>query len=158
VRVEKARLYKVAYDEAVRALSEQQAEIDSFRTRGGMLLSAAAITTSFLGSEAGQGRDSGSLAWAALTVFGAVAVLSLALLWPYVWQVTMDPHVIVAIYIESDEPMAMEALHRDLIDQMRVSYLKNREGLDLLAVLFQISSGLLALEIVLWTFAVAATP
>jgi hypothetical protein len=29
-------LYKVAYDEAVRALSEQQGTIDSFRTRAGL--------------------------------------------------------------------------------------------------------------------------
>ena len=43
-------LYKVAYDEAVRALSEQQGVIDSLRTRAGILLSAAAITTSFLGA------------------------------------------------------------------------------------------------------------
>lgn len=51
-------LYKVAYEEAVRALSEQQAAIDSFRTRAGLLLSAAAITTSFLGAQALDGGDS----------------------------------------------------------------------------------------------------
>jgi hypothetical protein len=44
-------LYKVAYDEAVRALSEQQAAIDDFRSRVGILFSAAAITTSFLGTQ-----------------------------------------------------------------------------------------------------------
>jgi hypothetical protein len=48
-------LYKVAYDEAVRALSEQRDAIDSFRTRAGLLLSAAAITTSFLGAQALEG-------------------------------------------------------------------------------------------------------
>jgi hypothetical protein len=40
------QLYKVAYDEAVRALSEQQATIESVRTRTGLLLSDAAVTTS----------------------------------------------------------------------------------------------------------------
>lgn len=49
---DKDSLYKVAYDEAVRALSEQQGAIESFRTRAGLLLSAAAITTSFLGAQA----------------------------------------------------------------------------------------------------------
>jgi hypothetical protein len=43
--VSKDTLYKVAYDEAVRALSEQQGVIDSFRTRAGLLFSAAAITS-----------------------------------------------------------------------------------------------------------------
>jgi hypothetical protein len=151
-------LYKVAYDEAVRALSEQQTEIDSFRTRGGMLLSAAAVTTSFLGAQALQGSDSSVLIWLALLAFGGVGALSLALLWPYKWQVTMDPHEIVAIYIESEHPAAIEALHRELIHHMHVGYLKNREGLDLLAVLFQVASGLLALEIALWMVAVVATP
>lgn len=81
-------LYKVAYDEAVRALSEQQAEIDSFRTRGGMLLSAAAITTSFLGAQTLQGGGSSPFAWLALIDFVAVAAVSLAILWPYRWEFT----------------------------------------------------------------------
>lgn len=69
----------------------------------------------------------------------------------------MNPHEIVATYIDSGHPMAMEALHRELIHQMHAGYLKNLEGLDLLTALFQISSGLLALEIALWIFAIAAT-
>lgn len=108
-------LYKVAYDEAVRALSEQQAEIDSFRTRGGMLLSAAAVTTSFLGARTLQGSDSSALIWLALLAFGGVGALSLALLWPHKWQVTMDPHVIVKAYIEAEHPAATTALYRELI-------------------------------------------
>lgn len=151
-------LYKVAYDEAVRALSEQQAELDSFRTRGGMLLSAAAITTSFLGAEALKGGASSFVAWLALMAFVGVAALSLALLWPYAWQITMDPHEIVATYIESEHPAAIEALHRELIHHMHASYLQNRDGVDLLAVLFQGVSGLLALEIVLWMVAIAVRP
>jgi hypothetical protein len=42
-------LYKVAYDEAVRALAKQQAVIDSFRNRAGLLFSAAAVTASLFG-------------------------------------------------------------------------------------------------------------
>ena len=76
------QLYKVAYDQAVRALSEQQVEIDSFRARGGMLLSGAAVTTSFLGARALQGSGSSVLIWLALLAFGGVCALSLALLWP----------------------------------------------------------------------------
>lgn len=53
-------LYKVAYEEAVRALSEQQAVIDSFRNRAGMLFSAAAIATSFLGGQALHGGNAAS--------------------------------------------------------------------------------------------------
>jgi hypothetical protein len=49
VEKDKDALYRVAYEEATRARSEQLALIDSFRSRAGLLLSAAAITTSFLG-------------------------------------------------------------------------------------------------------------
>lgn len=71
-------LYKVAYDEAVRALSEQQGVIDSFRTRAGLLLSAAAITTSFLGAQALDRGDSNLATWLAMMGFVGAAVVSLA--------------------------------------------------------------------------------
>lgn len=40
---------------------------------------------------------------------------------------------------------------------MHASYLQNREGINLLTILFQIASGLLVLEIGLWIMAIAAT-
>lgn len=46
------RLYEIAYAEAIRALVEQQAAVESLRNRAGLLLSAAAITTSFLDARA----------------------------------------------------------------------------------------------------------
>ena len=88
---DKDLLYKVAYDEAVRALSEQQGVIDSFRTRAGLLLSAAAITTSFLGAQALNGGDSSLAAWLALIGFAGVAAISLAILWPRQWEFTANP-------------------------------------------------------------------
>jgi hypothetical protein len=154
--VEKALLYRIAYDEAVRALSEQQAEIDSFRTRGGMLLSATALTTSFLAAQAFRGGGSG-IAWLGLVIFGGVAGLSLSILWPYGWQLTMDLHEIVEAYVGSDHPAAVEALYRELTQHMHVGYVQNREGLNLLSILFQIASGLLALEIGLWITAIATS-
>jgi len=72
-------LYKVAYDEAVRALAEQQSIVDSFRDRAGLLFSAAAITTSFLGAQALRGGDSSLASWLALLCFAAVAAASLAI-------------------------------------------------------------------------------
>lgn len=70
-------LYKVAYDEALRALSEQQAVIDSFRNRAGLLFSSAAIAASFLGSQALRGSNPNLAAWLALLCFVAVAGASL---------------------------------------------------------------------------------
>lgn len=86
-----ATLYKVAYDEAARALSEQLTLIDSFRTRAGLLLSAAAITTSFLSARALAAGSLSFASGAALTSFVAVAVVSLAILWPRVWELSANP-------------------------------------------------------------------
>jgi hypothetical protein len=150
-------LYRVAYDEAVRALSEQQGAIESFRTRAGLLLSAAAITTSFLGAQALDSGSSNVSTWLALTAFVSVAVVSLAILWPRRWEFTANPRDVIQTYIEADEPAPIEELHRDLSLHMNNSYIENREGLEQLSVFFQIASGLLTVEVVLWIIAIAST-
>lgn len=148
-------LYKVAYDEAVRALSEQQAVVDSLRSRAGVVFSAAAITTSFLGARALHGSDWSPFSWLALVAFVGVAAAFLAVLWPRQWEYAADPHVVIGALIESSETVAMEDLHRELSFQMRRSYLKNCEEQEKLIVFFQIFNVLFALELVLWIAAIA---
>jgi hypothetical protein len=148
-------LYEVAYDEAVRALSEQQTAIDSFRNRAGLLLSAGAVTTSFLGAQALDGGSSNPFSWLALISFVAVAATALAILWPRNWDVTVNPRDVIKGYIESAEPVSIEELHRELALHMRSSYLDNREGLRRLIVFFQAASVLLAVEVSLWIIAMA---
>lgn len=150
-------LYKVAYEEAVRALSEQQVAIDSFRTRAGLLLSAAAITTSFLGAQALDGGDSNIATWLAMTAFVGVAVTSLAILWPRRWEFTANPRDVIQTYIEAVEPAPLDELHRDLSLHMHNSYIENRDGQEQLSVLFQVASGLLTIEVILWIIAIAST-
>jgi hypothetical protein len=147
-------LYKVAFDEAVRALSEQRALIESVRGRAGLLLSAAAVTTSFLGAQALQGGLSAA-SWAALASFVGIATLSLAILWPRHWEFTSNPSELIRGYIEAERPMPMEELHRDLSLYMHASYRENWQGVDQLVRLFQAASGLLAVEVLLWIVAIA---
>jgi hypothetical protein len=95
---DKDLLYKISYEEAVRALSEQQGVIDSFRTRAGLLLSTAAITTSFLGARAFDGGAT-PIVWLALVGFVGVATVSLGILWPRRWEFNIDPREVVEAYI-----------------------------------------------------------
>jgi hypothetical protein len=155
--VEKDLLYKVAYDEAVRALSEQQVVIESFRSRAGLLFSAAAITTSFLGSQALRCGSSNFASWLALFCFVAVAVASLVVLWPRRWESGASPRDVIETYVEGEEAAPIEELHRDLSIHMHNSYLENREGLKRLTVFLQVASGLLTLEVLSWVVAVATT-
>jgi hypothetical protein len=96
-RSDKDALYKVAYDEAVRALSEQQAAVDSVRGHAGYLLSAAMITTSVLGTQA-LIRSSNPLMWAALAGFVGVTVLSLAILRPGRPELSVTPDDLIWNY------------------------------------------------------------
>jgi hypothetical protein len=154
--VSKDLLYKVAYDEAVRALSEQQATIESVRSRAGLLLSAAAVTTSFLGAQALQDGSSGFCSWLALLSFVAVAATSLAILWPRSWESTANSRKVLESCIESVEEVRIEDLYRDLSLRMQVSFSANHQGLNELAALFQAGSGLLTIEVVLWVAAIAS--
>jgi hypothetical protein len=146
-------LYKVAYDEAVRGLSEQQAVADSLRNRAGTLLPSAAITASFLGAQALGGGNPNLPFWLAMLCFAGVAAASLAVFWPRDWEVAANPREMIDTYIEAADAGLLEELHRDLSIHMHNSYLQNREGLDQLALLLQAASGLLALEVVLWMIA-----
>lgn len=149
-------LYKVAYDEAVRALSEQQAAIESVRTRAGLLLSAAAVTTSFLGAQALRGGSTGFCSWLALLSFVAVASTSLAILWPRDWELTANSRGVVESCIESTAEIQIEDLYRDLSLHMDGSFLENHRGLERLAAFFQVASGFLTIEVVLWIAAIAS--
>lgn len=149
-------LYEVAYDEAVRALSEQQTAIESVRARAGLLLSAAAVTTSFLGAQALQGGRSGFCSWLALLCFAAVTATSLAILWPRGWEFAANPRDVVGRFIESSEGIRFEDLYRDLSLRMYDSYRENHLGLKSLALYFQAASALLSVEVVLWVAAIAS--
>lgn len=154
VVADKDILYRIAYEEAVRALSEQQAVIDSFRGRAGLLFSSTAITTSLLGAQFLDGGLNTVTNWGALAAFVGAAALSLAILWPQPWEFTANPQDIIEAYI--DDPAPIDEIHRELSFHMHSSYVENRAGLQKLAFMFQVASGLLTLEVVLWIISLAA--
>jgi hypothetical protein len=153
--VSQHQLYKVAYDEAVRALSEQQHAIDNLRARAGLLLSAAAITTSFLGAQALRGDGLNLSSWLALVSFLAMAATSLAILWPRRWEGAANPREVIESYIESDEAQSLGELHRNLSLYMSGSHQENHEVFEQLAAFLRLGSGLLTLEVLFWIVAIA---
>lgn len=148
--------YRVAYDEAVRALSQQQSMIDSLRTRTGLLLSTAAITTSFLGAQALNGGHPSLLTWLALIAFMGLSVASLAILWPHRLEFTANPANVIESYIETPEPLSVEEIHRDLSLHMHGSYAENLVGQKQLASRFRLAGVLLTTEVVLWIIDLAS--
>ena len=63
---------KIVFDEALRALTQQQARLDNVRSRATTLTAAAALISSFVGSPILRARD---FSWA--SVLALVAVLAL---------------------------------------------------------------------------------
>jgi hypothetical protein len=147
---DQATSYRIAYDEAVRALSQQQAGIDSFRTRAGLLLSMAAITASLLGAQAlGKGHP-GVATWLALVSFVGLSIFALATLWPRDWEFTANPGDVIANYIEIDEPLSAAEIHRDLSLYMHRSYAENLAGQKQLAARFRLAGVFLTAEVIFW--------
>lgn len=148
------QLYKVAYDEAVRALSEQQAMIDSFRNRAGLLFSAGAVTASLLAPRTLHGAAWNPPIWLAMLCFLGVASASLGIFWPRKWESVVNPREVIDTYIEAVEAPPVGKVHRELAIHMHSSYRNNDEGLCQFALLLQVASGLLTLEVVLWMLAI----
>ena len=144
------RAYELAYTEGVRALSEQQAVVDSFRTRAGLLFSAAAIATSFLG---GAALRDGASPWTSIAIglFVFVGAAVGVVLWPRDdWQYPVRPRLLIENYIEDEAPLPIALVHRDLALHMDRSYLRNRGQLLALAQSFRAASVLLLLEVLAW--------
>lgn len=119
------------------------------RTRAGLLLSAAAIATSFLGGAALRTGTS-LLTWIAIAAFVLLGVGVILILWPRGdWEYAARPRRVIETYIEPD-PLELPLIHRDLAYHMDASYLLNRGHLQDLVRLFRVSSILLVVEILAW--------
>ena len=152
---ETSQAYKLAYDEAVRGLAQQQSRLDDLRARAGILLSAAAIATSLLGGTALDEGNATAWVWGAVACFLGVSGLALVLLLPRRWEFTAVPRRIIRIYIETDDPLPVDMIQRDLALHMEDSYVRNEVGLDAMLLRFRIALGLLSLEVIAWTIDIA---
>ena len=148
--------YRIAYDEGVRALSQQQGMIESLRTRTGLLLSAAAITTSFLGAQVLNNNHPSVATWLALGSFVGLSVVALAILWPHRLEFTASPANVIESYIETEDPLSVAEIHRDLALHMHHSYAENLAGQKQLASRFRVAGMLLTIEVILWVIDLAS--
>jgi hypothetical protein len=146
-----SRAYELAYGEAVRALTEQQASLQAFRSNAGILLSAAAIATSFLGGEALRSGHFTGWSWTAVVLFAALAAVVFAILWPWRdWEFVAGPRRLIATYVEADRPLPLPRIYRDLALHMEDSSDANAWRLEWLIRLFRAAILLLAAETFAW--------
>ena len=157
--------YELAYTEARRALDDQERVVSELRTRAGVLIAAAAITTSFFGNEALTRASIGYASWLAIGCFCLLGFTVMAILWPRRdWMFSVNARAFIATYLEpygpepygpDAEPMALPMIHRDLALHMEDSFDSNRRQLRVLMGSFRAGAVLLLAEVVAWVVAIA---
>jgi hypothetical protein len=154
-----APAYELAYEEARRALDGQERALGAFRTRAGVVLSAAAIVTSFLGGEALSASGFDTLSWVAIGAFAVVGLATVCVLWPDDnWQFEAIPNQVIGTYIEREDGVEVPllAIHRDLALHMENSYSSNdRRRLRPLRWAFRIAVIALVAEVAIWLIELA---
>jgi hypothetical protein len=83
--------YLLAFEEAKRALDEQERAVFELRSRAGQLIAGAAITTSFFGGQALH-RHLNGVSWVDVSCFVALSIAVLVILWPRRdWEFNLSP-------------------------------------------------------------------
>jgi hypothetical protein len=144
--------FRLAYEEAKRGLDDQEQAVVELRSRAGTLIAAAAITTSFFGSQALRNHVH-VMSWIAIGCFVALGASVLVILWPRRdWEFTLSPERFISTYLEPTEgdPLSLALIHRDLALHMGRSAALNRRQLRWLMVAFRAGALLLMAEVIAW--------
>jgi hypothetical protein len=139
----------LALEEARRALDAQERTVAQLTTRAGLLISTAAIVTSFLGGPALARGALDPPAWIAVAAFVGLSVAVLKILWPRRdWEFAMHSGFLLA-----SRPHA--EFVRELTVYLSASIMRNEAELDRMMTTLNIGSVCLALQIVAWVVSVA---
>jgi hypothetical protein len=150
-----AKSYELAFDEAGRALDAQERAVNELRSRAGVLIAAAAITTSFFGSRAITGDDLSAWIWIAVVNFVVVGGCVLTVLWPRSdWSFNASAADIIAEYVEP-EAIEFPLVQRDLALHRSAAYDANARQLGVLYLVFRLGLIVLVIEVAAWVVALA---
>jgi hypothetical protein len=117
--------YELLFAEAVRALAELRIAVEALRTRAGILLSGAAITSSLFGRQAFATHVSVP-AWCAVICFLGLIASLLAALWPGPErQTTPLSSTLLEAYIEREDAAPLHVMQRDLALHMEAAFREN---------------------------------
>ena len=143
------------YGEAVRALTEQESNLDGLRVRTGTLLAAVSLITAFLGAQA-IARHGGSLGTpgaVAVVFFVASALAGLVVLWPWTWGFVVSPSTLIEDHVDVEDPSTGDELALYLAQVHDENWNANSAQLERLFWAFRIATMCLAGEVVAWLIA-----
>ena len=139
--------FRLAYDEAVRALRAQADEHASLRTRAGTILATSLVVTSFFGGQAvARNAPASSLAWLAVIAFLLAGAFSLGVLFPTDLRFASDVGEVVAL-IENE---AAKDPYREVALSLARRLASNRSRIAAMRWAFRASAVAVLAETVLW--------
>jgi hypothetical protein len=145
----------IIYAEAVRALEEQESNLDGLRVRTGTLLAAVSLITAFLGAQA-IARHGGSLGvagWVAVAFFVASALGGLVVLWPWTWSFVVSPATLIEDHVDVEDPTSADELALYLARVHEENWNANAARLEWLFWAFRAATICLAAEVCSWLIA-----
>jgi hypothetical protein len=142
--------FRLAYDEAVRALRAQADEHGSLRARAGTILATSLVVTSFFGGQAVANSPqsaSPTLAWLAVVFFLLSGIFSLGVLFPTDLRVASDVDEVVSL-IENASPT--HEPHRELSLSLARLLDANRPRINATRWTFRASALAVLVETAFW--------
>jgi len=143
--------HELIYEEALRAIKQQQDVLSGLQARTGTLLAVASLSASFLGGQALKDGDLSCWSWAAIVMLGLVVATTIAILWPrWGWKFTSYIDMLKRDFVDAGYRVPMTRMYLKLAESMDDDRNDNEDKLTLLQRLFQLGCGLLFAEIALW--------
>lgn len=139
--------FRLAYDEAVRALRGQAEAVGGLRQRASTVLATTLVVTSFFGGQAlARGVSPNSTGWLAVVAFGVAGVLSVLVLFPADLRFATDVETVVELERES----AGAEPYRELALRLSKLYASNNGRIAVLLWTFRAAASALLVEALLW--------
>ncbi len=126
--------YELAYQESLRAISDQQQAIDALQTRAGIVASAAAVVVSIAVTQLSRVGDLPLGLRIALLGYLGIALCSGFVLWPRrMWRLHFGISDLHWSYIEGPRSVSLDAMYRDLGLYLDRYFVANASKVDQMA-------------------------
>lgn len=146
----------LAYDEALRAISQQQAVLESIYSRAGILLAATSLVTSFFGGEILRDGKPSWAVWLAILCFLISGGLSVAVLWPRAgWVFRRSPRKILNEFRKKSPTAGEQDVRVALAGYLEDHFEENETKLRNLFLCFAWAGVFLLGEVGAWLYAMA---
>lgn len=141
--------HTIAYQEALRAVSDQQTALYALHGRASTLASAAAVVTGLVGLAQSDSRALGLPGLIAVLCLAGILVLVGLIIWPRrgQWRFHFQASRLYWSYIEGPRPLSSSQMQRDLALHLEAYFRANARQLDRFGNMLGVAILLLFIEV-----------